>query len=134
MKKTEKKQKYFEATGRRKTAVARIRLYSKGGALLANDKMLNDYFKTERQRIDALAPLAELKLNNISFSAKIKGGGLTAQAQALRHALARALVLMNPLFKKRLRRLGFLTRDPRMVERKKYGLKKARRAPQWAKR
>lgn len=131
---TAKKQKYFEAVGRRKTAIARIRVYNKKGEFLINDKPLNDYFKTSRQRADALAPVSELKLDNASFTAKVKGGGLTAQSQAIRHGLARALVLLNPDFKKRLRQEGFLTRDSRMVERKKYGLKKARRAPQWAKR
>ncbi|MBI4119592.1 MAG: 30S ribosomal protein S9 [Parcubacteria group bacterium] len=134
MKKPDKKQRYYEAVGRRKTAVARVRLYGKAGGFLVNKKPLNEYFKTERQRNDAVAPVSELKLSNISFTVKVKGGGLTAQSQAVRHGLARAFVVQNPVFKKRLRKLGFLTRDPRMVERKKYGLKKARRAPQWAKR
>lgn len=131
---TVKKQKYFEAVGRRKTAVARVRIYDKKGEFLINDKPLKDYFKTSRQRADAIAPVSELKLDNASFTANVMGGGLTAQSQAIRHGLSRALVRLNPTSKKLLREEGFLTRDSRMVERKKYGLKKARRAPQWAKR
>ena len=134
VKKIDKKQKYYEAVGRRKTAIARVRIYAKNGEFSVNGKQLKDYFKTERQRADAVVPVSELKLDNVSFTAKVEGGGLTAQSQAIRHGLARALVVLNPILKKRLRKLGFLTRDSRMVERKKYGLKKARRAPQWAKR
>jgi len=133
-KKTTKSANYYEATGRRKTAIARVRIYSKAGDMIVNEKKINDYFKTERQRKDAVAPISELKLDKVSFSAKVTGGGLPAQAEAVRHGLSRALLYLNPVFKKRLRKLGFLTRDSRMVERKKYGLKKARRAPQWAKR
>ena len=134
VKKIDKKQKYYEAVGRRKTAIARVRIYAKSGEFSVNGKQLKDYFKTERQRADAVVPVSELKLDNVSFTAKVEGGGLTAQSQAIRHGLARALVVLNPILKKRLRKLGFLTRDSRMVERKKYGLKKARRAPQWSKR
>jgi len=133
-KKTEKNPKYYEAVGRRKTAIARVRLYNGEGEMMVNEKPLRTYFKTDRQRRDALLPIQELKLTSISFSAKVKGGGLPSQAEAIRHGIARALLLLNPVFRKRLRKLGFLTRDSRMVERKKYGLKKARRAPQWAKR
>jgi len=134
MKKSEKKQKYYEAVGRRKTAVARVRLFDKKGDFFVNGKRLKDYFKTERQKSDAMTSVSELKLDDVSFSAKVSGGGLTAQSQAIRHGAARAIVLWKPSFKKNLRGLGFLTRDSRMVERKKYGLKKARRAPQWSKR
>lgn len=133
-KKTEKAPKYYEAVGRRKTAIARVRLYSKDGDMMVNEKPVKVYFKTERQRRDATMPIHELKLVSISFSAHVSGGGLPSQAEAIRHGIARALLLLNPVFKKRLRKLGYLTRDSRMVERKKYGLKKARRAPQWAKR
>ena len=131
----EKKERYFEDVGRRKTAVARVRLFTKAGDFTINNKPYNSYFPTpEFQRI-AEEALQKMKLfGRFKVSAKIKGGGLHAQAEALRHGLARCLVKFNPDFRKRLKRAGYLTRDPRMKERKKFGLKKARKAPQWAKR
>ncbi|GIW65323.1 MAG: 30S ribosomal protein S9 [Candidatus Parcubacteria bacterium] len=127
--------KYIEAVGRRKTATARVRLYEEKGYFLVNDKSLNQYFGIERFRKTVLAPFELLKLKDkFSVSAKVSGGGIMAQAEAIRHGLSRALVKYNESFKKLLREAGFLTRDPRMVERKKYGLKKARKAPQWSKR
>lgn len=130
-----KKERYFEAVGRRKTAIARVRLFSKPGDFLINDKDYKKYFPLPGYQIKALSPLEALKIKErVGLSAKVKGGGLNAQAEAVRHGLARALLLFNPIFRKRLKNLGYLTRDPRMVERKKYGLKKARRAPQWQKR
>lgn len=135
MKKEIKKEKYFEAVGRRKTAIARVRIFDKKGNLTVNGKTYEEYFKDSSQRIKAVAPFENLKVkSSLSATAKVSGGGLNAQAEAVRHGLSRALVVLNPVFRKRLKELGYLTRDPRMVERKKYGLKKARRAPQWAKR
>lgn len=126
--------RYFEAVGRRKTAVARVRLFAGKGNITVNDAPIEKYFTLARYSHAAVAPLRSLGLDKFSVHAKIKGGGVSAQAGAFRHGLSRALVLADPELKKRLRVLGFLTRDSRMVERKKYGLKKARRAPQWAKR
>jgi small subunit ribosomal protein S9 len=135
--------KYFEAVGRRKTSVARVRLqptnrpsYTQGEkTFLVNKKPLEVYFPTAELQQVATAPLATMKcLDKFKISAIVKGGGLSSQSQALSHGIARALVLSNPDFRKRLKKAGFLTRDPRMRERKKFGLKRARRAPQWQKR
>lgn len=127
--------RYFEGIGRRKTAVARVKLMPGGRGFSVNGKVLENFFPMPRLRNTALAPIESLKLEEkFSVNAKVSGGGIKAQAEAVRHGLAQALVLHNPELKKRLRALGYLTRDPRMAERKKYGLKKARRAPQWAKR
>lgn len=127
--------KYIEAVGRRKTAVARVRLSEGKPSFHVNDKAFNVYFALPRLRELALASLRELKLDDkFTMTAKVVGGGVKAQAEAVRHGIARALVKHDAELKARLRGAGFLTRDPRMVERKKYGLKKARRSPQWAKR
>lgn len=128
--------KYYSAIGRRKTAVARIRLFTQGKKeFLVNDKPYKDYFPTlELQKI-ASASLETMKcLERFYISAKVKGGGVHSQAEAIRHGIARALILFNSNFHKRLKKVGYLTRDPRMRERKKFGLKRARRAPQWQKR
>ena len=126
--------RYFEGLGKRKTAVARVRLTS-GKGITVNGKEYTDYFTVRRSQHAVPEPLELLGLlGEFSVSAKVRGGGPNAQAEAVRHGIARALVKINPDYKKRLRRAGFITRDPRMVERKKYGLKKARRAPQWQKR
>ncbi|MBZ9569381.1 30S ribosomal protein S9 [Patescibacteria group bacterium] len=129
-------EKYFEAVGRRKTAVARIRLFTRGEkTLLINEKPFNIYFPTLELQQIAQSSLKKMKsLDRFRVSIIVKGGGLHAQAEAIRHGIARALILFNPDYRKRLRRVGFLTRDPRMRERKKFGLKRARRAPQWQKR
>lgn len=127
--------RYFEAVGRRKTAVARVRLFTKPGDFTVNDKLYSFYFSTTELLKIAEDALQKMKLlGRFKVSAKIKGGGLHAQAEALRLGLARSLVKFNPDFRKRLRRAEFLKRDPRMKERKKPGLKRARKAPQWAKR
>lgn len=127
--------RYVEAVGRRKTAIARVRLTGGRGEFAVNGKNPQEYFKTARFSFYAESPLTKLKLSDkYNVNAKVIGGGMHAQAEAVRLGLSRALVLKNPDFKRRLRKLEFLTRDSRMVERKKYGLKKARRAPQWAKR
>ncbi|MBZ9578396.1 30S ribosomal protein S9 [Patescibacteria group bacterium] len=129
-------ERYFEAVGRRKTAVARIRLFTRGEkTVLINEKPLNIYFSTLELQQVAQSSLKKMKsLNRFRVSVRVKGGGLHAQAEAIKHGIARALILFNPDYRKRLRRAGFLTRDPRMRERKKFGLKRARRAPQWQKR
>lgn len=128
--------RYFEAVGRRKTAVARIRLYTQGEkAFLVNEKPLEEYFPILELQQIAKASLERMKcLDKFKISATLKGGGLHAQAEAIRHGIAQALTLFNPDFRKRLKKAGFLTRDSRMRERKKFGLKRARRAPQWQKR
>ena len=135
------REKYFETVGRRKTAVARVRFFTRPGRgypeklFLINAKPIEKYFPTfELQKI-AKAALEKMKcLDKFRISAKTKGGGLFSQAEAIRHAISRALVLFNPDFRKRLKKAGFLKRDPRMKERKKFGLKRARKAPQWQKR
>lgn len=127
--------RYVEGVGRRKTAVARVRLVKGKGVATVNGKAMDEYFPGAGLRTVALSPLTQLGLAaDFSVSVSVSGGGTQAQVEAVRHGIARALVATDEEFKKRLRTLGFLTRDSRMVERKKYGLKKARRAPQWSKR
>ncbi len=129
------KERYFEAVGRRKTATARVRLYNRKGGLLVNEKDGHQYFPVARLWKMVLAPLEKTKLvAKVDVIAKVSGGGVNGQAEAVRHGLARALVLFDPNLKSIIKSFGYLRRDPRMVERKKFGLKKARRAPQWAKR
>ena len=131
-----KSNRYIAAVGRRKTSIARVWIYTQGDRkITVNGKPFEEYFNNlELQRI-ATASLEKMKCqDHFRVSAKIQGGGIHSQAEALRHGLSRALVEFNPDFRKRLRRAGFLTRDSRARERKKFGLKRARRAPQWAKR
>lgn len=127
---------YCQAVGRRKTAVARIRLFTRGGKeFLINEKPLQRYFPTFELQQIATGALEKMKcFDRFGILVRVKGGGIHAQAEAVRHGIARALVEFNPDFRKRLRRVGYLTRDPRQRERKKFGLKRARRAPQWQKR
>ena len=129
-------ERYLEAIGRRKTAVARVHLFTQGDkTILVNDKPYKEYFPIlELQQIVDSALDKMKALDKFKIIAKVKGGGFHAQAEAIRHGISRALVEFNPDFRKRLRRVGYLTRDPRMRERKKFGLKRARRAPQWSKR
>lgn len=129
-----KPERYFEGVGRRKTSVARVRISKGDGRFNINGRQFDKYFQANRLRNTAEEPLKRLNIPSLDVSVKIQGGGITAQAEAVRHGIARALVLMKPETKPQLATLGFLTRDPRMVERKKYGLRKARRAPQWKKR
>lgn len=130
-----KKERYFEAVGRRKTAVARVRLYTKNKDIIVNGKDFKKYFSLVRFQKEALAAIEKMKVaDKLGATITVKGGGLSAQAEAIRHGIARALVKFNADFKKRLRRVGYLTRDSRMVERKKYGYRKARRGRQWRKR
>jgi len=136
VKKVVKPTKYFEAIGRRKTAIARVRFFPQGEKLfLVNEKPYQNYFPTLELQQIAEASLSKMNcLDKFRISAIVRGGGLVSQAEALRHGISRALILFNPDFRKRLKRAGYLTRDPRMRERKKFGLKRARRAPQWSKR
>jgi len=127
--------RYIETVGRRKTSSARVRLYTQAvKSITVNGKPYGEYFpKFLHKTIED--SLEKLKcLGKFGVSAVVSGGGLVGQAEAIRHGIARALVTLNPYFKKRLKKSGYLTRDPRMRERKKFGLKRARRAPQWSKR
>jgi small subunit ribosomal protein S9 len=127
--------KYTFATGRRKTAVANVRLFSGQKESVVNKKPFKTYFSFSNFQEVALRPLHLTGLGeDFHFSAAISGGGMTAQAQALQHGLAQALVLTNAELRLVLKKNGMLTRDDRKKERKKPGLKRARRAPQWAKR
>lgn len=129
------KGKFVFAIGRRKTAAAQVRLYTEGeGKMLVNGKELVKYFPEVKAEL-ALQPLkAAGRLENTNLSVLVKGGGTNAQAEAVRHGLARILLVMDAETRGSLRAKGWLTRDSRKVERKKPGLKKARRAPQWSKR
>jgi small subunit ribosomal protein S9 len=130
-----KAERYIEAIGRRKTAIARVRISNGTGKVSVNEKDSKHYFAMPQLAVIAVSPLEDLKIKeNFDVSAHVSGGGIHAQAEAIRLGIARAIVEKNGDWKKRLRVSGYLTRDSRMVERKKYGLKKARRAPQWAKR
>jgi len=131
-----KPDRYFEAIGRRKTAVARVRLFTKGDKeFIVNNKPYQQYFQTIADQESCVSSMKKMKcLDKLRITVKVKGGGHMAQAEAIRHGTARVLVDFNANFRKRLRKAGFLTRDPRMRERKKFGLKRARKSPQWAKR
>jgi small subunit ribosomal protein S9 len=133
-KETKKENKYFEAVGRRKTAVARVRITPGESGFTVNGLDYKKYFKTDHERLDAYAPLKLAAVEKIGVSVKVMGSGLPSQAGAVSLGIARAILKMNAEMRPTLKAAGLLTRDPRMVERKKYGLKKARRAPQWAKR
>jgi small subunit ribosomal protein S9 len=127
--------RYYEAVGRRKRAVARVRLYPGDGQIVINNKTLQDYFGRPQDWQSVVDPL---KLTNsedqFNLSVLVRGGGITGQAQAIRHGVARALLVADPNLRPSLKRAGFLTRDPREKERKKPGLKRARKAPQYTKR
>lgn len=126
---------YIETVGRRKTSVARVRLFPKlAGGILVNDKKLNEYFPTDELRGIAESPMKTAKIEKYEITARLSGGGIHSQAEALRHGISRALVELNAELRGELKPLGFLMRDPRMKERRKFGLKKARKAPQWSKR
>ncbi len=124
-----------QATGRRKSSVARVRLYEGTGRVLLNERPIEDYFPTMAQRIRVLEPLRVAQIEGrYDVIAQVEGGGTTGQADAIRLGVARALIEVEPELRPTLKKAGLLTRDPRKVERKKYGLKKARRAPQYTKR
>jgi small subunit ribosomal protein S9 len=128
--------KFWQGVGRRKTAVAVVKIFKeKEGPFLVNEKPLEKYFPLFELQKTAKAPLELLKLENkFKILAQVRGGGLVAQSEAIRLGLARALVSFKEEFRKKLKKAGFLKRDPRVKERKKPGLKRARRAPQWQKR
>ena len=123
-------------TGRRKSSVARVHLFPGGtGSITINGRDIEDYFGLETLKMVVRQPLNTTGvLDKVDVVATVTGGGVTGQAGALRHGIARALLEMDPEFRASLKAAGFLTRDPRMKERKKYGLKAARRAPQFSKR
>ena len=129
------KKPFFYGTGRRKHSVARVRLYKGNGAFTINDRSIDDYFGLETLKLIARQPLALTDTaDKFDIVVKVAGGGVTGQAGAIRHGVARALLEFNAELRPELKKAGFLTRDPRMKERKKYGLKAARRAPQFSKR
>lgn len=126
---------YYEGVGRRKTATARVRLYPGEGDFVVNDRPMEAYFSRERDVVHLLEPLEVTDARNtFNVSVKVQGGGVSGQAGAVRHGLARALLEADPDLRPVLRKGGFLTRDARMKERKKPGLKRARKAPQYTKR
>ena len=129
------KGEFFYGTGRRKESVARVRLYPGGGSIKINKRDIDDYFGLETLKLIARQPLV-LTDTGSKFDIEINvcGGGVTGQAGAIRHGITRALVEFDANLRPALKKAGFLTRDPRMKERKKYGLKAARRAPQFSKR
>ena len=126
---------YYYGTGRRKKSVARVRLYPGTGKITVNDRDLDDYFGLETLKLIVRQPLVLTETNEkFDVVCRVAGGGVTGQAGAIRHGIARALNEANSEYRPALKSNGFLTRDPRMKERKKYGLKKARKAPQFSKR
>ena len=126
---------FFAGTGRRKTSVARVRLYNGTGNITVNGREINDYFCLDTLKYIVNQPL-ELTNTTGKFDVviNVQGGGIAGQAGAIRHGISRALLLYDENLRAELKKAGFLTRDPRMKERKKYGLKAARRAPQFSKR
>jgi small subunit ribosomal protein S9 len=130
------KNRYIESVGRRKTSVARVRITEAGkNSFVVNNKDVAEYFPTEELKMIAHDAISKSKLPvKFSVSALIKGGGIHSQAEALRHGVTRAIVSYDEELRGKLKKLGFLKRDPRVKERKKFGLKKARKAAQWSKR
>jgi small subunit ribosomal protein S9 len=130
--------RYIEAVGRRKSAIARVRITenkSGKGTIMVNEKNVTEYFPTAKAQITAREALSKVKgVNKFNTTVLTKGGGKSAQAEALRHGLARALVKHDGELRDKLKKAGFLKRDPRAKERKKFGKKKARKSPQWSKR
>ena len=124
----------FNAVGRRKSAVARVRLVAGDGKIVINGCDIDNYFGYETLKMTVRQPLELTKVSGYDVMVNVNGGGFTGQAGAIRHGISRALCKANPDLRGDLKKAGFLTRDPRMKERKKYGLKAARRAPQFSKR
>ncbi|MBP5245587.1 MAG: 30S ribosomal protein S9 [Clostridiales bacterium] len=126
---------YFYGTGRRKSSVARVRIMQGTGVITINGRDIDDYFGLETLKLIVRQPLEATKtLGTFDIVTRVTGGGVSGQAGAIRHGVARALLQVDPNYRTVLKKAGFLTRDPRMKERKKYGLKAARRAPQFSKR
>ena len=132
----ESKKKYFYGTGRRKSSIARVRVYENGtGAITINGRNIDEYFGLETLKLVVRQPLATTELlDKVDIVVSVTGGGVSGQAGAIRHGISRALVTLTPEYRPALKAAGFMTRDPRMKERLKYGLKAARRAPQFSKR
>jgi small subunit ribosomal protein S9 len=125
----------YAGTGRRKNAIARVIVQPGNGQLVVNAKPLDEYFQTDVTRALAVQPLKITETTGkYDVMVNVEGGGVVGQAGAVRHGIARALLKVDAAFREPLKRAGFLTRDPRMKERRKYGLKKARKAPQFSKR
>ena len=132
----ESKRKYYYGTGRRKSSVARVRVYENGtGNITINGRDIDNYFGQDTLKMVVRQPLVSTDLlGKVDVVVTVCGGGVTGQAGAIRHGVSRALLVANAEYRPTLKAAGFLTRDPRMKERKKYGLKAARRAPQFSKR
>ena len=132
----ESKRKYSYGTGRRKSSVARVRVYVNGtGSVIITGRDMDEYFGLETLKLIVRQPLVTTDmLGKVDIVVTVAGGGVSGQAGAIRHGISRALLGVNPEYRATLKAAGFLTRDPRMKERKKYGLKAARRAPQFSKR
>jgi small subunit ribosomal protein S9 len=130
------KNRYIEAVGRRKTATARVRITpATKTSIIVNDKDVKDYFVTEELQMIAGEAISKSEVGEkFNVTVHVNGGGIHAQAEAVRHGISRTLVLRDEELKNKLKKLGFLKRDSRQVERKKFGLKKARKAPTWSKR
>ena len=139
------KEKYYETVGRRKEAIARVRLFTKKSTdttsddekalVTVNNKTYTDYFSDVNLQHVVESPLRKLKsLNRFKATVMVNGGGISGQADAVKHGISRALIMFDTNFRKKLKKSGFITRDSRAKERRKYGLKKARKAPQWSKR
>ena len=126
---------FFYGTGRRKSSVARVRLYNGTGSVKINNRDIDEYFGLDTLKLIVRQPLVTTDMvGKVDIVCTVKGGGVTGQAGAIRHGISRALLGVNAEYRAALKAAGFLTRDPRMKERKKYGLKAARRAPQFSKR
>jgi small subunit ribosomal protein S9 len=128
---------YYEGVGRRKSATARVRITlsrQKEHSFVVNDKAITEYFSLVEQHTNIIKPLSVLGVENFDITVRVSGGGITGQADAIQLGIARALVKYDESLKKQLKDNNYLTRDPRGKERKKPGLKKARKSPQWAKR
>ena len=132
----ESKRKYSYGTGRRKSSVARVRVYENGtGSIIINGREMDEYFGLETLKLVVRQPLVATDVvGKVDIIVTVAGGGVSGQAGAIRHGISRALLGVNAEYRATLKAAGFLTRDPRMKERKKYGLKAARRAPQFSKR
>ena len=132
----ESKRQYQYGTGRRKSSIARVRVYEGGtGSITINGRDIDDYFGLDTLKLIVRQPLVATELvGKVDIVCTVQGGGVTGQAGAIRHGISRALLGVNAEYRATLKAAGFLTRDPRMKERKKYGLKAARRAPQFSKR
>ena len=132
----ESKKKFYYGTGRRKSSVARVRVYENGtGSIIINGRDIDEYFGLDTLKLVVRQPLVTTELvDKVDVVVTVAGGGVSGQAGAIRHGISRALVTLNPEYRASLKAAGFMTRDPRMKERKKYGLRGARRAPQFSKR